>query len=168
MSVISKIKRKIPSPVGFNSNAYVGQIIDISIDGKLTVDYPENRSGPIVARCIDGLLNYADCKQSLPVSVLLLFEGNDFALPVIIGKLSDTIPVADYVIEDGQLASNLSRFLSVDGEAVVLEASREIVLRCGKSSIFLRKNGKIVVKGTEIISRSSGKNKLKGATVNIN
>jgi hypothetical protein len=168
MSEISKIKRQIPYPISFNNSVSVGHIIDISIEGRLTVDYPENRSGPIVARCIDGLLNYEDCKQSLPVPVLLIFEENDFALPIIIGKLAETVPVADNVFGEGQLTSNLSRYLSVDGEAVVLEASKEIVLRCGKSSILLRKNGKIVVKGTEIISRSSGNNKLKGATVNIN
>ncbi len=168
MSEVSKIKRKMPAPTGFSGNVSVGQIIDISIEGRLTVDFQENGSEPIVARCIDGLLNYDDCKQSLPVSVLLIFEGNDFALPIVIGKLSDTVPVTDDVFGDGQLDSNLSRFLSVDGEAVVLEAGKEIVLRCGQSSILLRKNGKIVVKGAEIISRSSGKNKLKGATVNIN
>ncbi|MCC6418741.1 MAG: hypothetical protein IT429_10940, partial [Gemmataceae bacterium] len=48
------------------------------------------------------------------------------------------------------------------------DAKEEIVLRCGKSSITLRKDGKVVVLGAEVVSRASGTNKIKGAAVRIN
>jgi hypothetical protein len=56
----------------------------------------------------------------------------------------------------------------IDGRRLVLEGHEEIVLRCGRGSITLTANGKIVLKGTELVSRSSGTNKIRGAAVNIN
>ena len=56
----------------------------------------------------------------------------------------------------------------IDGKVVRFEASEEIVLRCGKGSITLRKDGKIVIKGTHLLSRSAGVNRIKGGQVNIN
>lgn len=56
----------------------------------------------------------------------------------------------------------------VDGRRVVLHADDEILLECGASSILLRKDGKIIVKGAQIVSRASGRHKIRGASVQIN
>jgi hypothetical protein len=168
MNNVSKINKQTPFSLSSHNGVCVGQIIDISLDGKVIVDFPGNKNGRIGARCIEGLISRNDCERNLPVSVLLVFEQNDPSLPIIVGKISDVVPTSDFIVGRGELTDNLARFISIDGESVVLEANKEILLRCGKSSIVSKKNGKIVVKGTEIISRSSGNNKLKGATVNIN
>ena len=56
----------------------------------------------------------------------------------------------------------------VDGKRVVLEAQDEIVLRCGKASITLRRNGRIVIRGTYVETRAEGTNRIKGGSVQIN
>ena len=56
----------------------------------------------------------------------------------------------------------------VDEERVVLEASREVVLRCGESSITLKKDGRVLIRGSHVVSRSTGPNKVKGASVQLN
>lgn len=56
----------------------------------------------------------------------------------------------------------------VDGRKVVLHADCEILIECGASSIMLRKDGKIILKGTEIVSRASGRHKIRGASIEIN
>jgi hypothetical protein len=56
----------------------------------------------------------------------------------------------------------------VDGKRVVLDARDEIVLRCGKASITLRRNGRIVIRGTYVETRSQGTNRIKGGSVQIN
>ena len=56
----------------------------------------------------------------------------------------------------------------LDGEQVTLSAEKEIVLKCGKSSITLTKAGKIIIRGEYVLSRSSGVNKIKGGSVQIN
>ena len=56
----------------------------------------------------------------------------------------------------------------LDGKHLLIEAEDEIELRCGKGSITIRKDGKIVVKGTHILSRASGPHRIKGGNVSIN
>lgn len=51
---------------------------------------------------------------------------------------------------------------------VRIESEREIVLACGQSRIALRADGRVEISGAYVLSRSSGPNKLKGGTVDIN
>jgi hypothetical protein len=53
-------------------------------------------------------------------------------------------------------------------ERIELVAEREIVLRCGEASITLTRAGKIILRGTYVLSRSSGVNKIKGESIQIN
>jgi hypothetical protein len=58
--------------------------------------------------------------------------------------------------------------VQADGERQVITAEREIVLKCGHASITLTRAGKVIIKGTYVLSRSSGYNKIKGAAIDIN
>ncbi len=58
--------------------------------------------------------------------------------------------------------------VEADGERVVLEGKKEIVLRCGKASITLTADGRIVLKGVELVSSASETNRIKGSRVKIN
>ena len=52
--------------------------------------------------------------------------------------------------------------------SVVIEAKKELTLRCGDSVIQLRRDGKLLVKGVEVVSRAKSTNKIKGGSVQIN
>lgn len=56
----------------------------------------------------------------------------------------------------------------VDGKKVIFDAKDEIVLRCGKASITLTRAGKILIRGAYLLNRSSGVNRIKGGSVQIN
>lgn len=56
----------------------------------------------------------------------------------------------------------------VDGKRVRLVAKDEIVLECGKASITLRRNGRVIVKGTHVETNSEGTNRIKGGQVRVN
>lgn len=58
--------------------------------------------------------------------------------------------------------------IEADGDKLVFEARREITLRCGKASIHLAADGRVTIRGTEILSRSDGPNRLQGASVQLN
>ena len=49
-----------------------------------------------------------------------------------------------------------------------ITAEKEIVLKCGKASITLTKAGKVIIRGTYLLNRSSGVNRIKGGSVQIN
>ncbi|WP_039790339.1 hypothetical protein [Herbaspirillum huttiense] len=53
-------------------------------------------------------------------------------------------------------------------EELVLEARRQITLRCGKSSITLYPNGKIALRGEYILSDAEGLNRIVGGQVELN
>ena len=46
--------------------------------------------------------------------------------------------------------------------------SSEIELRCGKASLILTRAGKVLIRGAYLLSRSSGVNRIKGGSVQIN
>ena len=56
----------------------------------------------------------------------------------------------------------------VDGRRVRIVAQDEIVLECGQASITLRRNGRIIVRGTYVETHSDGTNRIKGGQVRIN
>ena len=101
-------------------------------------------------------------RRQINSGVVLLFEHGDPHRPIIVGVLQDaaSAPAVDI---SASFAS-----AEVDDQRVVLRAEREIVLKCGNASITLTRAGKVLIKGTYVLSRSSGYNKIKGAAVDIN
>lgn len=58
--------------------------------------------------------------------------------------------------------------VDADGDSVVIEGNREVVLRCGKASITLKPDGSIIIRGGQILSRADGANRVQGASVQLN
>jgi hypothetical protein len=56
----------------------------------------------------------------------------------------------------------------VDGRRVRIIAKDEIVLECGQASVTLRRNGRIIIRGTYVETHSEGTNRIKGGQVRIN
>jgi hypothetical protein len=51
---------------------------------------------------------------------------------------------------------------------VALRAEHRLELTCGRASLTMNADGTVVLKGTTVISRASGVNKIRGAAVRIN
>ena len=56
----------------------------------------------------------------------------------------------------------------VDGQRVTIEGQDEVVIRCGAASITLWRNGKVVIKGTQLETSATGTHRIKGGSVDIN
>ena len=124
----------------------VGRIIQVKSSGDVLVDFPGNHLGPILAR----VATTEELGAVSAESVLLFFEDGDPTLPIVAG-----------IVRNG-LQRNKS------GRELRLESSDEITISCGKSSIMLRSDGRVVIKGTELVSRASRTNKIRGAAIEIN
>jgi hypothetical protein len=72
-------------------------------------------------------------------------------------------PVSHAAVEEPQVIE-----ADVDGRRVRIVARDEIVLQCGEASITLRRNGRIIIKGTYVETSSEGTNRIKGGQVRIN
>jgi len=143
-------------------------------DGAPLVDFAGNAAGPLPARSTVALdRGTAEAAAGNRQGVVLLFEEGDPARPLIMGLLqrpSDT-PMLDLVLQAEDEAEGDDApppEVAVDGRRVVLEGHDEVVLRCGKASITLRRNGKIVIRGAYLVSRAEGTNRIRGGSVQIN
>jgi hypothetical protein len=146
----------------------VGRIVEVTETGKALVDFSLNQAVPIQARSIIDIPFQSEGPRRCNISVLLFLENGDPGLPIIIGIIHDSIHSDKPPSMQGITSATRPQELVLDGKKVVFEAKEEILLCCGKSSITLRKDGKIVLKGTHIVSRASRANKLRGAAVMIN
>jgi len=72
------------------------------------------------------------------------------------------------VLGDPATVAPASVDAAVDGERVVLTGRREVVLRCGKASIALSADGRVVIKGANLLATSSGLHRIRGGAVQIN
>ena len=145
----------------------LGRLTDITSKGTIIVDYPGNSLGPLPARFISGLGRLDPTALVKDVPVLLVFENTDARQPIVVGIIQDTLPQdKTFELEIPDRAGHRDVYL--DKKKVVLEAQEQIELRCGKCSVTLTKQGKIIIKGVEIVSRAAKSNKIKGASVSIN
>jgi hypothetical protein len=149
----------------------LGRLVEGSAPGALLVDFTDNAGGTLRARTtvpLDAPTIAAAVASRRPA--LLLFENADPRLPVIVG-----------LVEDGGGGKLLGELLArpsaaprppvearVDGKRVVIEGQDEIVLRCGEASITLRRDGKVMVRGTYVETQAKGVNRIKGGAVKIN
>lgn len=53
-------------------------------------------------------------------------------------------------------------------DELLLDAGERLVLRCGDGSIEIRKDGKILIKGKDVVSHARRVNRVKGGSVSIN
>ena len=58
--------------------------------------------------------------------------------------------------------------VSADGRNVTVSAEDSITLSCGDASITLNRDGKIVIRGAYVVSHSSGINRIRGGSVQLN
>ena len=98
-------------------------------------------------------------EQDIGREVVLIFEQADPGRPIIMGLLQP-----DAGTDEGRRGVSVQR----DGDSLTLTADREIVLRCGEASITLTRAGKVLIRGAYLLSRSSGVNRIKGGSVQIN
>lgn len=146
----------------------VGTLVSAEPGGGIRVVYPGlDGWDPLSARSTVSVT-----PRDVGRQVVLAFEQSDPRRPIVLGLLQpNPVQSADAEpaeVGTGALEQNAKRRVQVDGRTVRIEAERELVLQCGKSSIVLRASGEVVVKGLKIVSRARQTNKIKGGNVLIN
>ncbi|MDB6087523.1 MAG: hypothetical protein JWN85_307 [Gammaproteobacteria bacterium] len=171
--------RKPPQPAA----ACLGRVVSLGTGGVVNVEFPGS-GGTVAARMAlpaEASQLLAAVKSNQPA--VLVFENGDPALPIITGFIqppptadpaaSGSRPeVRDAAIEPAALAAELNApqviEADVDGKRIRIVAQDEIVLECGNASITLRRNGRVVIRGTYVETYSEGTNRIKGGQVRIN
>lgn len=139
----------------------IGKLVRITGDGRAEVSYPGNPvQGTLLASSTVKMT-----QQDIGNEVALAFLGGDPEQPIVLGLVQ--YPAQDQPGVTEEHDKNTID-VKVDGERVTLSADKEIVLKCGKASITLTRAGKIIVKGAYVSTHSTGVNRIKGGSVQLN
>jgi len=125
----------------------VGTLVAVGEDGAPVVDFPGNPAGtPVPAM---ATARYGGTSPGSAVA--LMFIEGDRLRPLALGTIAHAEAVR-----------------ATMEERLTLSAAREIVLQCGRASIVLTRAGKVLVRGAYVSLRSSGMQRITGASVQIN
>jgi len=138
------------------SGVVIGVLLGFSDNNKPLVAFPGNKSETGIAANTTSTLSLDDVGKKMA----LLFEGGEPERPIVIGRIQHP----EEIVQPKKKKATMD----LDGERLEFNAKKEIVLRCGKASITLTKAGKIILRGAYLLSRSSGVNRIKGGSVQIN
>lgn len=149
--------RSTPS-TNLQAGIIVGELLGMVDEGRTPlVCYPgQPDTAAIAARSTIDLH-----AKHIGQQVVLMFERNNPESPIIMGVIQG---------KAGWPLDNQPNQVEVDtdGERMIVSAKEQLVLRCGKASITLTKAGKVLIKGSYVLSRSSGVNRIKGGSVQLN
>lgn len=145
----------------------MGQVVGISEDGSVLVRIHGNGTKPVVAQATFSVASKQEAESLIGTSVVLACFESAETRPVIIGLVRDAVWTPGVKVANSENNPKPTHVI-VDGKYIVIEGKEEVSFRCGKSSIVMTRGGKIVIKGAHLVTRSSGANKVKGASVLIN
>ena len=166
-SNISTLKLQDNKEAYSSTDNCVGTLIEVDGMGRPVIDFPGNVNGPLIARTLVQLPFQNEDPAKHPQFVFLIFENSDPRVPIIAGFVHETLYSNNDEVSFSLHPSD-PKELIVDKKRILFNAYEEVVIRCGKCSINMQKNGKVVMKGVQITTRASQANKIRGATVKIN
>ena len=134
----------------------MGSLLSFDENGCPLIDYEGNEGGAPRAAlsCLDLAAENAGCE------VAIGFLNNDKSRPLILGVIRRRHQVSR--------AKSPTPPVMPAGVEMTISADQELVLKCGKASITLTRDGKILLSGEYVVSRSYGVNRIQGASVQIN
>jgi len=164
-AVLAKPRKAVmaESPDSATINGIViGTLAGMAEDGNPLVHYPGIPGGqPLPAVSSNALRD-----QKPGIEVALGFVNGDPARPIVLGQIQN--PGERDTRHAHHESARQAVDVKLDGERLTLTAEHEIVLKCGNSSITLTRAGKIILKGDYLSTHSTGVNRIKGGSVQIN
>jgi hypothetical protein len=138
-------------------NARAGTVLravvsSVADDGSITVDAGQSMGTFVCDRLVTGRDSVSLAPHD---AVLCFYPSTESNRGVVIGRVgpSHLVPT----VEDPAAPDEL-----------VLQATDRIVLRVGDGSIEIRSDGKVLIKGRDLVSHATRVNRIKGGAISIN
>jgi hypothetical protein len=150
-----KVECSAASTTGARTGLFVGTLLALGENGMAFVGLPAAEGIDLLKARSSGSIRNED----LGAQVVVLVEPGDIDQSVVIGVVqnSRSMPAAKRSVE-----------VSMNLGTLEFEAQDRMVLRCGKASLTLTRDGKVLIRGTKVLNRASGVNRILGGSVQIN
>jgi hypothetical protein len=153
------------APTRETTSVQLATIVSVTADGM-----PELRigsAGPVVTArlAIRVTRDRIETAIVLQQQVVVVFEDNNPSKPIVIGLL-EVMDAGNEAVQPRDEPQFIEA--DVDGRRVRITAQDEVVLQCGSASVTLRRNGRVIIRGTYVETHSEGTNRIKGGQVQIN
>lgn len=146
-----------PDPVPL-PGVVVGELVALADEGRTPLVLFAGQTGAAAVRARSVIDLHA---AHVGRQVTLVFEAGDPARAIVTGVLRGA--------EGWPLAEPPAQVeVDAGGERMLVSARRQLVLRCGKASITLTREGKVLIEGSYVSSRSTGVNRVRGGSVQLN
>lgn len=127
-------------------------------EGYLLVSF---RRSDRVRRCEVLFQSRHQAPPPVGANVLVLESDDPDELPVVLGWTDTFAPLESATSVGGADEAVLP-------DELVIEARKNLTLRVGEGSITIRADGKILIKGKDLVSHAQRTNRIKGGSVAIN
>lgn len=144
------------------SGVVIGTLSSATEGEQPMVYYPGIPTGKPLPAVSTEDLSHQKTGQELALGFV---DGNP-ASPIVLGVIQNPAVQTQPVSQEALIDENVN--VKLDGEKLTLSAEKEIVLQCGDSSITLTRAGKVILKGAYVSTHSTGVNRIKGGSVQIN
>jgi hypothetical protein len=141
---MSQPARVVDFPAARPEEAQRAELLELLCDGRLRVRLADGRE--------------RDCEW---------LETGALAPPLAAGDQVLVLPPAGR--DAAVVIGRIGRYRAPQPESrLTVEATEALTLKCGESSIELRADGKLMVKGEDVLVKARGTQRIKAGTVNIN
>lgn len=157
---------RIPSETNdWGTGVKVAVVEGAGDDGGPLVRWGPGRPQACLVRSI-WMANPPEWSACRGLRVVLGFEDGDEAKPILLGLLDSPPEIEERPAEPLTEAEEPAE--APKPKVLRIESEQELILECGQAKIALRADGRVVILGGYLLSRSKGVNKIKGGSVQIN
>ena len=141
----------------------IARVHKVHANGRITIALPDGQK--LMAR---SLVRFSPDDRGRAVA--MLFEAGEPQRPMVLGPVIAGLPDETAPPPPVRPRSELPAGVSVtrDGKRLIISAEEEVILRCGESSVTLTAAGKVLIGGKYVSSRSTGVNRIRGASIQLN
>ena len=145
----------------------IGTLVAVDSNNQPLVDYDDNPANtPIRATSLILLPINQKASLEFPLKVLITLI-DEKSPPIIVGIVHEQ-PFSHVIEQDTTRMGTENNCHEISADFIHVQGNEEIQFNCGKSSLSLKKDGQVIIKGENITNRARGNNKIKGASVKIN
>lgn len=156
----------VSAPPAAPPSTFTARLVAVDDAGQAWISWDGEPEGPESAALSTDLSSALPARSTVALAssqvgreVLVCLAGNA-ARPIIIGVLTEP--------GDGGRLGEPNIDLVVERRRIVLAASTEVVLRCGEGSITLGADGKVTIRGLDVVSSATRTQRIRGGAVRIN